>query len=77
MSIACTSSTPPHLLFIQLPPDTDISAFLTELLTKTKEFEEHKKVCVELINLTLDIVHVILYMCFVYISSWMVCHRRL
>ena len=29
---------------LQLAPDTDISVFLSELLTKTKEFEEHKKV---------------------------------
>ena len=28
----------------QLPPETDISKFLTELLKKAREFEEHKKV---------------------------------
>ena len=37
----CPSRAIPYM---QLPPGTDISGFLTGLLTKTREFEEHKKV---------------------------------
>ena len=36
----------PHMctLPLQLAPSTDISGFLSELLTKTREFEDRKKV---------------------------------